>query len=157
MDLETLQVRAYRLLPRSLQVRAVRHATPNFTVGSIVLLTSTGDDLLLTRTTYRNGWLPPGGFVRRGETPLQAATREVREELGLDLAIRPHHRVAFDVRRQGVTFLSVAVVPPGTTVQPRSAELQEVRWFPLDDLPPLPNEYSEGILAEDLQAIRQSV
>ena len=157
MDIEALQVRAYRLLPRSLQVRAVRHATPNFTVGSIVLLTSTGDDLLLTRTTYRNGWLPPGGFVRRGETPLQAASRELQEELGLDLEVRSHHRVAFDVRRQGVTFISVAVVPAGTTIRPRSAELQEVRWFPVDDLPPLPNEYSEGILPEDLQALRQAV
>lgn len=32
-------------------------------------------------------WLPPGGHVDRDEVPHEAATREVREELGLDPAL----------------------------------------------------------------------
>jgi len=32
-------------------------------------------------------WLPPGGHIDRGEVPHEAAIREVREELGLDVAL----------------------------------------------------------------------
>ncbi|MFB6163344.1 MAG: NUDIX hydrolase [Halococcoides sp.] len=32
-------------------------------------------------------WLPPGGHIDRGEVPHEAAIREVREELGLDVTL----------------------------------------------------------------------
>jgi 8-oxo-dGTP pyrophosphatase MutT (NUDIX family) len=32
-------------------------------------------------------WLPPGGHIERDELPHEAATREVREELGLDVTL----------------------------------------------------------------------
>jgi ADP-ribose pyrophosphatase YjhB (NUDIX family) len=157
MTLEAVQVAVYKSLPRWLRVRAVRHATPNFTVGSLGLITHDGGHVLLVRTTYRNGWLPAGGFVRRGETPLAAVTREVGEELGVEVAFRDHHRVYFDVARRAVTFISVGVVPEDTVFVPRTAELAEVRWFRLDELPPMPHDFSEGMPEEDLDAIRAAV
>jgi 8-oxo-dGTP pyrophosphatase MutT (NUDIX family) len=39
--------------------------------------------VLLVRTTYGPGWDMPGGFLRPGETPTEAAAREVSEELGI--------------------------------------------------------------------------
>ena len=42
--------------------------------------------VLLVRTSYRNCYSLPGGFVRRGEPPEQAARREMVEELGIDLS-----------------------------------------------------------------------
>src|SRR5580658_5184610 len=44
-----------------------------------------GDEVLLVRHTYgnRNAWELPGGAVKRGEKPVDAARREMREELSL--------------------------------------------------------------------------
>jgi 8-oxo-dGTP diphosphatase len=45
-------------------------------------------EILIVKPIYRDGWLIPGGAVEAGESPLVACTREVREELGLQLVIR---------------------------------------------------------------------
>ena len=42
-----------------------------------------GDALLVVRSSYRREWNLPGGGVREGETPHQAALRELQEEIGL--------------------------------------------------------------------------
>ena len=152
MDLERLQVRLYRALPDSLKMTAIRLGTPNFTVGSLAWLTDDGERVLLARPSYRDGWLPTGGFLRKGETPLETVTREVREELGVDLEIAPHHRVAFDIERRGVTFVSVGIVPVGVALV-LSPEVLETRWFPVDELPPFPKDFTEAFLPEDRDAI----
>jgi len=46
------------------------------------------DSVLLVRKTYGNRWDIPGGYIDRGESPASACEREVREELGLDRAVR---------------------------------------------------------------------
>ena len=46
-----------------------------------------GDALLLVRPSYRAGWHFPGGGVRRGETPEEAARRELAEEIGLTASV----------------------------------------------------------------------
>jgi ADP-ribose pyrophosphatase YjhB (NUDIX family) len=39
---------------------------------------------LLVKPSYKAGWDIPGGYVEPGESPKQAARREVREELGIE-------------------------------------------------------------------------
>lgn len=41
--------------------------------------------ILLVRTSYRDCYTLPGGFVRPGESSREAARRETREEVGLDV------------------------------------------------------------------------
>lgn len=45
--------------------------------------------VLLVRTTYKPGLEIPGGFIQPGETPADAAAREVKEELGITPPIGP--------------------------------------------------------------------
>ncbi|MFD9125851.1 NUDIX domain-containing protein [Kitasatospora sp. NPDC059571] len=39
--------------------------------------------VLLVKPTYKPGWEIPGGYMHPGETPSEAAAREVQEELGI--------------------------------------------------------------------------
>jgi ADP-ribose pyrophosphatase YjhB (NUDIX family) len=50
-----------------------------------------GDELVLLRRAIEPGygkWVFPGGFVDRGETVVDAAIRETREEANVDVGIR---------------------------------------------------------------------
>jgi len=154
MNIDDLKLAVYRRLPVRLQVLAARLGTPNFTVGTIGLITPDGSSLLLVRPSYRTGWMPPGGFVGKGETPNECLSREIEEELGVAMDFDPPHRVAFDVRRQGVTFVCVGMAPAGADFAVRTRELEDVGWFLLDELPPLPHDFFEGVPDEDLEAIR---
>jgi 8-oxo-dGTP diphosphatase len=54
------------------------------TRGAAVALWHDGR-VLLVRTSYRNCYSLPGGFARGGEPSEQAARRELREEVGIEL------------------------------------------------------------------------
>ena len=41
-------------------------------------------------------WLPPGGHIHPGETPVEAAIREVREEVGLEVDILKQENIWID-------------------------------------------------------------
>jgi ADP-ribose pyrophosphatase YjhB (NUDIX family) len=45
--------------------------------------------VMLVRPTYKPGWDIPGGYVEAGESPLAACQREIREELGIVVALGP--------------------------------------------------------------------
>jgi 8-oxo-dGTP diphosphatase len=113
---------AYRLLRLWWFVR--RPATR----GAAVALWHEGKILLL-RTSYRPCYSLPGGFVRRGERPEQAARRELREELGIDVAAQDlrhawHGTVDFESRRDTVDIWEVLLdTPPAFDITGR-----EIVW-----------------------------
>lgn len=51
-------------------------------LGVHALIVEPGGKVLLARHSYMKGWSLPGGGVHRGEAPVAALLRELREELG---------------------------------------------------------------------------
>jgi 8-oxo-dGTP diphosphatase len=153
---ERMRIWAYRLAPKRVRERAVRWLSPNFTVGVMVLVVSGGRRVLLTQSTYRSGWFLPGGLLKRGEGPVEAAQREGREELGVDLEVRPPHRASISPHRQFVTFFCVASLDETTfkieSPSSSDAEIRERRWFDINELPALARELG-ALTAEDYRAM----
>jgi 8-oxo-dGTP pyrophosphatase MutT (NUDIX family) len=99
-----------------------------------------GDAVLFVRHAYgdRRSWELPGGGIKRGEEPRDAAAREAREELGLELADW-HALGTVEARGYGkrTTILCFEGRSPGRLVSIDEGELEEARWFDLAD-PPAP-------------------
>jgi 8-oxo-dGTP diphosphatase len=98
------------------------------THGSAVALWHQGT-ILLVRTSYRDCYSLPGGFVRRGESPEQAARRELREELGIELPTETlrhawHGTIRFESRQDTIDIWeAVLEQPPAVRVTGR-----EIVW-----------------------------
>jgi 8-oxo-dGTP diphosphatase len=109
---------------------------------------------------FEGCWAVPGGFVNEGETPLEAAQRELAEETGLaDLPMNQFHtfgKPGRDPRGWVVTVAHWTVVRIGQ-VDPRAGDdAAAARWFPLNQLPPLAFDHDE-MLDKATAALRQAM
>lgn len=117
-------------------------ATPaaNSLVPSVnVVVTNAVGDVLLIRRSDNQNWAVPGGVIDLGESMVQAAVRETREETGIDCEITgligiytdPKHVILYTSNgevRQEFSILLTASVTGGTPAP--SDESSEVRWVP---------------------------
>jgi 8-oxo-dGTP pyrophosphatase MutT (NUDIX family) len=136
---EALVVAVYTRTPERPRRAVQRLVTPGWRVGVLVVLSRPDGRILLVDQTYTDGWALPGGDIKRGEDLVRAAERELREELGLTVAVprpvlaeaRPHDR--------WVTFVTRLEVSDAVADQARapSPELRGLGWFAPGDLPPV--------------------
>ncbi len=104
--------------------------------GVSVIVTNLSGDVLLLKHSYGPAvWSLPGGGLGKGEDPLAAARREVREELGVELArIEPVgllEEVLSGSPHTAHIFAAVCDQRP----RPDGREVIEARFFPSHSLP----------------------
>jgi len=101
------------------------------TEGAVVAIWYDGR-VLLVRSSYRRHYGLPGGFVRRGETHAQAASREIDEELHLrippaDLRLAWQGSTFFEHRYDTTTIWEITL-DARPTVQADGREIVYADW-----------------------------
>lgn len=109
---------------------------------SVAVYVRRGDDILVIHHHRLRTWLPIGGEMEAGETPLEAAKREMREETGLQgrfLKLQgacdgvPPGFLGYEEHQAGskgihMNFVFVAEVPLEAKVKPND-EFSEYQWI----------------------------
>ena len=119
------------------------------------------DQVLLHWHRKLGKWLPPGGHIEAGETPQEAALREVKEETGLDVELIEDEHIFVDeanAKSMARPFLCLLQEIPAHNGQPHHQHMdqifisrvkgkvpkklgpEECRWFTLNELRQLDQE-----------------
>ena len=106
------------------------------TVGVRAFVVRNGAVLLVRHRAGREPWGLPGGGVARYERLAEAARRETQEETGVTVRIERLLGI-YDSFHDGVSnYIAVFVCAPlGDPNPPRSLEIAEARFFPLEAPP----------------------
>ncbi len=95
--------------------------------------------VLMVKNWYNSGqWQLPGGGIKTDESPLEAAKREVKEEINLSLPENTLHEIGeiHTVRERGIPFAChtfSAVVTDVSALKPRAIEIVDYCWRPISD------------------------
>ncbi len=84
-------LKVWKSLPDSELLRGILIwlITPKFLVGVVGVVINPAREILLLKHTYRHKypWGLPGGWLKRGEQPMQALRREILEETGMTVEV----------------------------------------------------------------------
>ena len=107
--------------------------------------------VLLVKHTYVEGWHFPGGGVERGETLVEAITKELHEEASVILKELPRHFHTYrNTRTSRFDHVALYICEEwqhGDTWQSNN-EIAEIGFFPLDELPESTTPYTKARLKE---------
>jgi NAD+ diphosphatase len=105
------------------------------------------DKILLTRSVgWRHlYWGLVAGHIKPGETAEEAVTREVREEVGLDI-YQTDFLGSYGLKQRNILMLGFQVNPKSSEIK-SSQELEKAAWFKISEpLPIRPNSITTKIL-----------
>ena len=106
-----------------------------FPTTDVVVLRG-GRVLLIRRRNPPEGWALPGGFVDYGESAEAAATRELKEETGLEVVtLRLLGVYSAPGRDPRFHTLTVVYLADASGEPAAGDDAAEARWFALNDLP----------------------
>jgi NAD+ diphosphatase len=105
----------------------------------VMVLISRGDELLLARShRFKPGvYSALAGFVEAGETLEQCARREVLEEVGIEITNLRYFGSQPWPFPDSLMMAFFADYAAGT-INPDPKEIEDAKWFPLSELPLLP-------------------
>ena len=113
------------------------HARPS---SAVIILESSDERALIVKANYKTHWTFPGGMIDAGETPKQAAIREVSEEVGLTIYPENMRFGWMAARHSAVAdtyqFIFKAPLEPGLTdtIILQASEIDEWRLVSKDEV-----------------------
>ena len=100
--------------------------------GAIVYRKFHGNtEILLIRHIKSGYWSFPKGHIEQGESEVETAVREIKEETGLDVFVDTGFRetVTFSPRRDAMkTVVYFIARAKGHDVHPQAGEISEIKW-----------------------------
>ena len=102
-------------------------------LGAFCFFLNDNNEILLCKRRDKDLWNLPGGRVEYGESPWDAALREVTEEIGVTAQIERLVGVYHKPDQDEVVFQFLArIVHSAPTI---SDEVADIQYFPMDKLP----------------------
>ena len=106
-----------------------------FTVTAGAVIFNDKGEVLLLKHRFRagSGWGLPGGFMEKGEQPIDALRRELREEIGLELDdVKVFAARSFKKPKQAEVLFRAR---GNAEVKSQTMEVERAEWFAIDSLP----------------------
>ena len=116
----------------------MRFTHTRFTVTSGAVIFNDRKQVLLLKHRFRagSGWGLPGGFLERGEQPIDALRRELREEIGLEVEdVELFATRAFEKPKQMEILFRARGNTNDANVKSLTMEVERAEWFSIDSLP----------------------
>ena len=113
----------------------MRFTHTRFTVTAGAVIFNDQKQVLLLKHRFRagSGWGLPGGCLERGEQPIEALRRELREEIGLDLEdVEIFASRSFEKPKQVEVLFHARA---NANVKPLTMEVERAEWFSIELLP----------------------
>jgi len=125
--------------------------------GTVILLSADGRSFLAIRRVRapRAGWWDlPGGFCDGFELPVDAAVREAREELGVEIELGEFAGMyigTYEFQNEKLPVLDcfwTATLRPGAQIVLDRSEASEHTWLRLDDPPEMAFATMDAVLRD---------
>ncbi len=103
------------------------------TIGSFSIILNDKNEVLLCHRRDKDLWNLPGGRVEEGESPWDAAIREAKEEIGVDVVIKQLVGINFKPEKKDLVFTFISEITRGDPVE--SNETDKIKYFLINNLP----------------------
>ncbi len=122
-----------------------------FTLRVRILIIVDNEILLVKNLFGVNVWTLPGGGIKRGEDPLTAARRELKEEVSLDAPTNKfkHLGVFRQTKAHRFKFHGYALeLAKKPKIWPATHEIAKAEWFKISDLKTMNVRQHVGLLVD---------
>lgn len=118
----------YKVLPKFIQRAIVRTLFPTYVVCSKVYLENNEGKFLVVKPTYHKNWDIPSGHTDKGESPDDAAKRELLEETGITIDYLEQKAAVFQPMASTVQVLFAGKLDHSPEHKADNIEISEIRW-----------------------------